>query len=63
MEFNETDSKFISSNDIVLDVMLTSGRFADIYKARYLPHNNKAKQNVIAKTLKSKRNVILSVDS
>lgn len=53
MEFNETDSKFISSNDIVLDVMLTSGRFADIYKARYLPHNNKAKQNVIAKTLKS----------
>lgn len=44
MEFNETDSKFISSNDIVLDVMLTSGRFADIYKARYLPHNNKAKQ-------------------
>lgn len=63
MEFNETDSKFISSNDIVLDVMLTSGRFADIYKARYLPQNNKAKQNVIAKTLKSKRKIILSVDS
>lgn len=63
MEFNETDSKFISSNDIVLDVMLTSGRFADIYKARYLTHNNKAKQNVIAKTLKSKSKINLSIDS
>lgn len=32
MEFNETDSKFISSNDIVLDVMLTSGSIRlDIY--------------------------------
>lgn len=61
MEFNEKDGKFISSNDIVFDVMLTSGRFADIYKARYLPHNNKAKQNVIAKTLKSKSKIILLI--
>lgn len=53
MDFNEKDNKFLWSSDIVLDAMLTSGRFADIYKARYLPHNNKAKQNVIAKTLKS----------
>lgn len=32
MEFNEIDSKFILSNDIVFDVMLMSGRFVDIYK-------------------------------
>lgn len=43
MEFNEIDSKFILSNDIVFDVMLMSGRFVDIYKVWYLFYNNKVK--------------------
>ncbi|XP_061168936.1 uncharacterized protein LOC133178201 [Saccostrea echinata] len=53
MELNNTDRWILPSSDIVLDALLTSGRFADIYKARYQKQNNKAKQIVVAKTLKS----------
>lgn len=53
MELSSSQSYIIPSSDIVLDALLTSGRFADIYKARYQPRNNKAKQTVVAKTLKS----------
>ncbi|XP_062597629.1 uncharacterized protein LOC134259048 [Saccostrea cucullata] len=53
MELSNTDRWILPSSNIVLDVLLTSGRFADIYKARYQKQNNKAKQIVIAKTLKS----------
>ncbi|XP_062610978.1 uncharacterized protein LOC134272830, partial [Saccostrea cucullata] len=53
MELSNTESWILPSSDIVLDVLLTSGRFADIYKARYREKNNKAKQIVVAKTLKS----------
>ncbi|XP_061164432.1 uncharacterized protein LOC133173456 [Saccostrea echinata] len=53
MDFNKTDNWIVPSADIVLDAMLTSGRFADIYKARYQPQNNMNKQIVVAKTLKS----------
>ncbi|XP_062574387.1 uncharacterized protein LOC134236235 isoform X4 [Saccostrea cucullata] len=53
MDFNKTDNWILPSSEIVLDAMLTSGRFADIYKARYQPQNNMSKQIVVAKTLKS----------
>ena len=58
MEMNKADDWIISSEEIILDVMLTNGRFADIYKARYQPYNNNAKRNVVVKTLKSKNQYI-----
>ncbi|XP_061179823.1 uncharacterized protein LOC133188421, partial [Saccostrea echinata] len=56
MEISNTDSWILPSSNIVLDALLTSGRFADIYKARYQQQNNKDKQIVIAKTLRSDYN-------
>ena len=61
MEMNKADDWIISSEEIILDVLLTNGRFADIYKARYHPYNNIAKRNVVAKTLKSNNQYICTV--
>ena len=58
MEMNKADNWIISSEEIIIDVMLTNGRFADIYKARYQPFNNDTKRNVVAKTLKSNNQYI-----
>ena len=58
MEMNKADDWIISSEEIILDVMLTNGKFADIYKARYQPFKNYTKRNVVAKTLKSNNQYI-----
>lgn len=53
MEFNEEDSWILPSSSIVLESLVTSGRFADIYKASYKSKQNSDERGiVVAKILK-----------
>lgn len=57
MAINETNRWVLPSSTIVVESLITSGRFADIYKAMYRPKgNNERKGIVVAKILKSKYN-------
>lgn len=50
MELEDTNPMLLARNDIVLESLLKSGHFANIYKARLRNHN----ETVVAKTLKEK---------
>lgn len=57
MAINETNRWVLPSSTIGIESLITSGRFADIYKAMYRPKgNNEWKGIVVAKILKSKYN-------
>ncbi|XP_061173427.1 uncharacterized protein LOC133182595 [Saccostrea echinata] len=54
MEFNESDSWILPASSIVFESLITTGRFADIYRAMYRPKGNREERGiVVAKTLKS----------
>eukprot|EP00105_Crassostrea_gigas_P033200 XP_011456474.1 PREDICTED: uncharacterized protein LOC105348641 [Crassostrea gigas] len=54
MAINETNRWVLPSSTIGIESLITSGRFADIYKAMYRPKgNNERKGIVVAKILKS----------
>lgn len=58
MAINETNRWVLPSSTIGIESLITSGRFADIYKAMYRPKgNNEWKGIVVAKILKSKYNL------
>lgn len=51
MEVNESDSWIIPHSDVILDSLLTNGKFADIYKIRYQDKKNQSR--FVAKILRS----------
>jgi hypothetical protein len=55
MNVSESDEWVIPHTTIVLESLLTSGRFADIYKVRYHPKKASPGDMFVAKLLKSKK--------
>ena len=51
MEVNKSDSWIIPHSDVILDSLLTNGKFADIYKIRYQDKKNQSR--FVAKILRS----------
>lgn len=52
MEVNKSDNWIIPHSAVVLDSLLTNGKFADIYKIRY--QDQKSPSGFVAKVLRSK---------
>lgn len=55
MTVSESEDWVIPHAAIVLESLLTSGRFADIYKVRYNPKKGSPGDMFVAKLLKSKK--------
>ena len=54
MAFNDNNSWILPASTIAFETLITSGRFADIYRATYTPKGNKVERGlVVAKILKS----------
>ena len=52
MEFNNEQNWLVPHRDVILESKITSGRFADIFKARWAS-KHKGPEDVVAKVLKS----------